>query len=298
MAKKVPEIKETRRVLGRGLDALLPIANAAAQAADSEYQRIPIERIRPRSDQPRKRFDETALRELTDSMREQGMIQPVVVRKLPGGDYELIVGERRWRAAQRAGLREVKVVIQDVTPDVAFEMAVVENLQRENLDPVETAQAYQRLIDSRGYSQETLASRVGKDRSTVANTLRLLQLPEEVLVKVAMREISEGHARAILSLGERDEMIRLAQKASEKKWSVRQTEVAARRGEKRKAKQRAKAAEPRKSPNVRDLENRLQTALGMSVVVRQDPGAKSGTVEFAYDSLDQLDVLIGRILGE
>ncbi len=302
-----PEPKEPRRVLGRGLDALLSVTAVAQQAAaraDSPYQTVAIERVHPRVDQPRKRFEEAALQELADSIREQGLIQPLIVRRREGGDegYEIIAGERRWRASQRAGLHEVPVVVREATPDAAFELALVENLQRQDLDPVETASAYKRLLDDHGYTQEELAHRVGKDRSTIANTLRLLQLPGDVLTHVVARELTEGHARALLSAGEPREILRLARSAVDKGWSVRQTEAAARKprrlegpGTPDKA---PPVAEPRpsKSPNLRDLERRLEAALGLPVAIRAE-GGTSGTVEVAFDSLDQLDGFLEKVLG-
>ncbi len=302
-----PDTKEPRRVLGRGLDALLPVTAVAQQAAaraDSPYQTVGIERIHPRADQPRKRFEERALQELADSIREQGLIQPLIVRRREGPEegYEIIAGERRWRASQRAGLREVPVVVREATPDAAFELALVENLQRQDLDPVETATAYKRLLEDHGYTQEELAARVGKDRSTIANTLRLLQLPGDVLTHVVARELSEGHARALLSAAEPQEIVRLARNAVEKGWSVRQTEAAARKprrleGPASPAKGPSAADGPSpKSPNLRDLERRLEAALGLPVAIRAE-GGTSGTVEVAFDSLDQLDSFLDKVLG-
>ncbi len=302
-----PDTKEPRRVLGRGLDALLPVTAVAQQAAaraDSPYQTVGIERIHPRADQPRKRFEERALQELADSIREQGLIQPLIVRRREGPEegYEIIAGERRWRASQRAGLREVPVVVREATPDAAFELALVENLQRQDLDPVETATAYKRLLEDHGYTQEELAARVGKDRSTIANTLRLLQLPGDVLTHVVARELSEGHARALLSAAEPQEIVRLARHAVEKGWSVRQTEAAARKPRRlegpaspAKAPSAAEGAAA-KSPNLRDLERRLEAALGLPVAIRAE-GGTSGTVEIAFDSLDQLDSFLDKVLG-
>jgi ParB family transcriptional regulator, chromosome partitioning protein len=303
---KAPDAKEPRRVLGRGLDALLPIANvaqAAARRADSPYQVVAIERVHPRKDQPRKRFEEQALQELSRSIEEQGIIQPLVVRRLDGDEsqYEIIAGERRWRASQRAGLREVPVVLRETTSDEAFELALVENLQRQDLDAVETAQAYQKLLAEHGWTQENLATRIGKDRSTISNTLRLLQLPGEVADLVTSQQLTEGHARALLSAEAPGEVVRLARLAVEKGWSVRQAEAAARRKEKPAEKPADKAAKgadgERRNPNILDLEKRLSAALGMPVAVRSDATGKAGTVEIGWDDLDQLDRFIERVLG-
>ncbi len=295
--KKGPEPK---RVLGRGLDALLPTATANAVArVDAEFQRVGVERVRPQKGQPRKHFDENALNELAESIKHQGIIQPIVVRKSgAAGEFEIIAGERRWRAAQRAGLREVPIIVKDVAPKTAFEFALVENLQRMDLDAIETADAYQRLIEEYDYTQESLAERVGKNRATVANTLRLLQLPGEVRGHVVSGKLSEGHARAILSAREEPEMLRLAHEAIEKGWSVRDTEKAARKGATGAKPAGGGAAEPKvKSANVRDLERKLAAALGMQVIVREDGDTNSGVVEIAYENLDQLDRFIDKVLG-
>lgn len=304
--KKPAEAKEPRRALGRGLDALLPVAQIAAAAAvraESPFQTVGIERVHPRRDQPRKRFDPAALDELARSIEEQGLIQPLVVRRGDDDGYEIIAGERRWRASQQAGLREVPVVIKDVDPDEAFELALVENVQRQDLDPLETAQAYRRLMDEHQYTQDQLARRIGKDRSTVANTLRLLQLPDEVQERVVARELTEGHARAILSLKEPGEIAKLARVAAEKGWSVRQTEQFARR--RLEGPKPAPADGPKETPapsaksaNVRDLEKKLEAALGLPVAIRTDGAMRSGTVEIGFDDLDQLDGFLKRVLGE
>lgn len=302
-ARKAPEAKEPRRALGRGLDALLPVTQVAQAAAhrESPYRTVGVEDVVPRADQPRKHFDETALQELADSIREQGLIQPLIVRALPGSPprWELIAGERRWRAAQRAGLRDVPVVVKDVASDEAFEMALVENLQRQDLDPIETALAYRRLLDEHRYTHEQIASRIGKDRSTVSNTLRLLQLPSDVAELVIARRLSEGHARALLSAQEPAAVSRLARLAVEKGWSVRQAELAARKAERpeKPAPEPEKKGDPGRSANVRDLERQLEAALAMKVVVRTEPGNTSGTVEIAFDDLDQLDRFLARVLG-
>ncbi|MBI5513987.1 MAG: ParB/RepB/Spo0J family partition protein [Deltaproteobacteria bacterium] len=305
--RKGPE----KRVLGRGLDALLPVtrhAQEAAQRADVPYRLVGIERVHPRKDQPRRTFEPTSLEHLADSIREQGVIQPLVVRRADTeGDYELIAGERRWRAAQQAGLREVPVVLREATPDEAFELALVENLQRQDLDPIETAMAYQRLVDEHGHTQDEVARRVGKDRSTVTNTLRMLNLPRPVQEMLVSRALSEGHARALLSLEDPEAILKVAKQAAEKGWTVRKTEEYSRarkdkspKGDKAPPPEDAPATpteRPPRSANVRDLEARLAAALGMHVVVRTDAGGTSGSVEFGYDNLDQLDGLLAKILG-
>ncbi|MBL8682763.1 MAG: ParB/RepB/Spo0J family partition protein [Myxococcales bacterium] len=310
-SKKGPE---PRRALGRGLEALLPAVTAQAAAkVEQEFQRVAVTRLVPNKDQPRKHFDDTALDELAESIKAQGLIQPIVVRRA-GSELEIIAGERRWRAAQRAGVKEVPVVIKDVAPETAFEWALVENLQRMDLDPIETAQAYKRLIDEHEYDHGALAQRLGKSRVSITNSLRLLTLPDAVRERVAAGALSEGHAKVLLGLAEDPtKLVALANEAAEKKLSVREIEARVRKitGKSSDASVDAKPAAtdsvessgaPKapsapKSPNVRELEAKLSGALGMPVVVREDPSKQSGTVEIAYDSLDQLDRFIEKILG-
>jgi len=196
--------KAARRALGRGLDALLPAPQAAASSGagggDKSVFLCPIEKIAPQSGQPRQHFDEQELQELVLSITEHGIIEPLVVRRaVPGADkFTLIAGERRWRAAQRAGLKDVLVVVKDVSPKDAFELALVENIQRADLNPLEVAEAFDRLLREHGYTHQSLAERVGKDRTTIVNALRLLKLPQRIRSLVISRELSEGHARALL----------------------------------------------------------------------------------------------------
>jgi len=258
---------------------------------------IAIEDVHPSVDQPRKQFDDARLDELAASIRAQGIIQPLVVRLRAGGGYELIAGERRWRAAQRAGLHEVPAVVRDVAAQRAFEMALVENLQREDLNPIEEAHGFERLIDEFGYTQEALAARVGKDRSTVANALRLLRLPEGVRGLVTAGKLSMGHARALLSLERADAIERLARRVVARELSVRQVEALVKRerdGAGAGAGAAATARAP-KSTSARDLGERLSRALGTRVeVVEEGPGR--GRVEISYHTLDQLDAVLARIL--
>ena len=294
-----------RKALGRGLAALIPGAHSLAVApaapavpstvaSGGGLQNVAIEEIHPSRDQPRKMFDETRIEELAASIRAQGVIQPLVVRKREGGGYELIAGERRWRAAQRAGLHEVPAVIRDVVPTRAFEMAMVENLQREDLNPIEEAAGYQRLIAELGYTQESLATRVGKDRSTITNALRLLRLPEEVRNLVIDGRVSMGHARALLGLETTDSMVRLARRVAAREMSVRQVEGLVRR-EREDHTNGGQAPPARPSASARDLAERLSRGIGVKVkVVEAGPG--HGHLELHYSSLDELDTLIGRLL--
>jgi len=284
------------RGLGRGLDILLPTRKEPVASTGQTYGRgnvfeCPIEKIVPQKNQPRQHFDKEKLDELAQSIREHGILEPLVVRRR-GEEYELIAGERRWRAAQRAGLREVLVVVRDVSTKDAFELALIENIQREDLNAVEFAEAMQRLIDEHGYTQETLADRMGKDRSTVANALRLLKLPDRVRKLVIAGELSEGHARALLGAPDEKTLGTLADKVATGRLSVRQTEALVRAA---KAGAAAPNGKPKgKTPAVRDLETRLARKLGTRCEVR-DKGGK-GEIAVAYSSLDELDRLLEALL--
>ena len=295
-----------RKALGRGLAALIPGAASAPTVSapgaagvggtggrGDGLRTIAIEEIFPSREQPRKIFDDSRLTELADSIRTQGVIQPVIVRIRPQGGYELVAGERRWRAAQRAGLHEMPAVVRDIAPMRAFEMAMVENLQRADLNPIEEAAGYQRLISDFGYTQETLAGRVGKDRTTVTNALRLLRLPESVRDLVVDGRISMGHARALLGLDSVDSMERLARRVAAREMSVRQVEALVRRERITTSTERPSQAPP--TASARDLGDRLARVLGTKVkVVETGPGR--GHLEVHYHSLDQLDALIARLL--
>jgi len=252
-----------------------------------------IEDVHPNRDQPRKIFDEEKLEELAASIREIGVLEPILVRKRKKGGYEIIAGERRWRAAQRAGLRDVPVFVRDLSSREAFEAALVENLQREDLNPIETARAFARLVEDHGHTQESVASRVGKNRSTVANAMRLLKLPEDVLALVEDGQLSEGHGRAILTAPNVGTMQKLGRQAVEGTWSVRETERRARalNGDAKKKKKRKK---PQRSANVRDLETRLSRALGSRVTLKDSRG--KGRIEISYHSFDELDRLLEKLL--
>jgi len=282
-----------KRRLGRGLEGMLPSSKPeepAAPAVKSSGFEAPIEDVHPNRDQPRSRFDDDALNELADSIREHGILEPILVRERTKGGFEIIAGERRWRAAQRAGLHRVPVFVRELGTAEAFEAALVENLQREDLNPIETARAFQRLVDEHGHTQESVAKRVGKDRSTIANALRLLKLPESVLDLLEEGALSEGHGRALLGASTTASMKRLAAKAVQDGWSVRETERRVRadtRGEE-------KPPEPKKSANVRDLEERLTRSLGAPVAVKDSKG--KGKLVVSYSSYDELDRLLEHLL--
>jgi len=261
--------------LGKGMGALLPVVE---EKGGKKYFSCPIEEIRPNKEQPRKTFVNEKLEELAASIREKGIIQPLVVLRRDG-HYEIIAGERRWRAAQKAGLREVPVVIQDVSEDTALEMALIENIQREDLNAVEEAEAYHRLLERFELSQEELAKRVGKERSTIANALRLLKLPAEIKRDVAEERISMGHARALLTLEDpkaaRDEIVK-------GHLSVREAEALV------KKKKARIVPQPRKVEDAdqRDLLERIQRHFGAKVALRRS--GRGGKLEISFS--DQKDL--------
>jgi ParB family transcriptional regulator, chromosome partitioning protein len=278
-----------------------PPSPAAPSERRDGLRSVGIEEVHPSREQPRKAFDDARLDELAASIRAQGLIQPLLVRTRAEGGYQLIAGERRWRAAQRAGLHAVPVVVREVAAGAAFELAMVENLQREDLNPIEEAEGYQRLIRDFGYTQESLAGRVGKDRTTVTNALRLLKLPEVVRGLVVDGRLSMGHARALLGLEDAPAIEQLARRTAAQDLSVRQVETMVRRartaGEKRGERDadRAAAEGGQSTASARDLGLRLSRGLGTRVaVVERD--AQSGHLEIHYGSLDQLDGLLRKLL--
>ena len=286
---------DKRKALGRGLGALLPGATVAvAPSVRRDFFVCAIEDVHPTRDNPRHDWDDAALDELAESIRVHGVVQPLVVRTRPpseGGGFLLIAGERRWRAAQRAGLKEVPVVVKEASATQAFELALVENLQRRDLNPIEEAEAFRRLADEHGYTAEQLATRVGKDRATIANALRLLKLPTAVRGMVASGQLQAGHARALLGLADDGAVERAAERVVKAALSVRQTEALVQR-------ERAPGkghASPAKSPSVRDLEQRLQRALGVRVAIT-DRGGGKGSLAIDYSSLDELDRVLDRLL--
>jgi ParB family chromosome partitioning protein len=288
------------RGLGRGLDALLPATQAPRPQAtpDASYGAnnvftCPLERIVPQKGQPRQHFVDEKLDELADSIKEHGLLEPLVVRRKGEDQFEIIAGERRWRASQRAGLKEVLVVVRDVSSADAFELAIIENIQREDLDAIEFAEALDRLVKEHGYTQETLAQKLNKDRSTIANALRLLRLPELVRTKVVSGELSEGHARALLGVPDAAKLNELAEKVLRGRLSVRQTEDLV-RGTKKKGTKVGGAAAGGKSASVRDLEKRLERKLGARCEVKDKEG--KGEVVIKYGDLDELDRILALIL--
>ena len=271
--------------LGRGLGALLssPGPASSAEAPGTATVELPIDAIAPNPQQPRKDFDDKALRDLSASLRQSGVLQPVVVRRL-GDGYQLIVGERRWRAAKLAGITRIPAVIREVSDAQSLELALVENLLREDLNPMEEAEAYQRLLAEFGWTQEELAQRVARDRSSVANCLRLLKLPELIQADLRAGRLTMGHARALLSLDSPAEQLRLREQILAHSWSVRTTEEGV----------QAKRARParrqlRRSPELAAVEDALRVALATRV--RLVGSERAGRIEIAYSSREELDRL-------
>ncbi|MFL5301963.1 MAG: ParB/RepB/Spo0J family partition protein [Anaeromyxobacteraceae bacterium] len=286
-----------RPALGRGMAALLsnapppapaPIAGAAGRALLS----LPVEAIDRSPEQPRKRFDEARLEELAASIREHGIVEPILVRKV-GARYRIVAGERRWRAAQRAGLSEVPALVREATDRQAFEIALVENVQRADLNAIEEAEAYQALVDEHGLTQEGVAERVGKERSTVANALRLLKLPEDVRDGVRDGRLEMGHARALLGLEGADAIRRAAARVMREHLTVRATEALVRElsGGGKKKPDDAQATE---SPGIKALVNRLQRRLGCRARVVPKT-TSTGRLELEYTSLEELDGILAKI---
>ena len=276
--------------LGAGLGALLGDAALENESGASEY--LPLARIEPRSGQPRTEFDDEALQELSDSIREHGIIQPIVVRSIGGGYYQIIAGERRWRAARLAGLREAPVRIIDADDRSASEIALVENLQREDLNPVEEALGYRSLSQQYGLTQEDISRRVGKSRPVIANALRLLSLPEEVLNYLKDGTLSMSIARALLELEKPEDQIYAAKKIVDNGYTVREATALIKRilsgvGEE-------KPPKPPKDPYVADVEARLGRVLGTKVQL--NPGKRRGTIVLDYYSPEDLERLL-TILG-
>ena len=267
-----------RKALGKGLDALLPQTNER-----SSLVQLDIDRIHPNPLQPRLRFTGDKLDELAASIREKGVLQPIVVRPT-GTGYEIIAGERRWRATQRAGLHQVPAIVQDVSDQEMLELALIENIQRDDLSPIEEAQAYQLMIEQFGMTQEQVAERVSRSRTAVTNTLRLLQLPKAIQSMVVNGELSMGHARALIPLSSKDQ-IELARIVVARGLSVREAESRAQRL--LKSGQQTRVARRVKDPNLRAAEEKLEEHWQTRVEIRQR--GKSGQIVIHYHSSEELD---------
>jgi len=280
-----------RKALGRGLGALL--SSDRTIDLGSEPTEVELESIVPGSMQPRTHFDEASLESLAESIRAHGIVQPLLVRRR-GEGYELIAGERRWRAAKLAGLAKVPVVVREVPDDSLLEIALIENIQREDLNPIEEAQAYKKLIEAVGLTQEALASRVGRDRSYITNYLRLLRLPDDLQLLVIEGRLSTGHARTLLAIEHVDLQRRMARKIIDDGLSVRATELLVHKGAEEKPAKKPAASQV-DDPNVRAAESKLRRALGTQVKITQTAEGK-GKIEISFFDSRDLDRLYSLII--
>lgn len=277
-----------KKALGKGLGAFIPEEFGILK--DERFTEIEIERLRPNPGQPRTRFEETGIEELALSIRESGVVQPILA--VPEGDmYKIIVGERRWRAARLAGLKRIPVLVRIIPEETQLEISLIENLHRENLNPLEIARAYQRLIQDLGYSQQQLAQKVGKDRSSVANTLRLLNLPEDIRSALEQGKISMGHARALLALDEPDAQKEAFRNIMDRNLSVRNTE---------KLVHRLKETSPKirkhhEDPDLHAVQEDMVKSLGTKVIISGN--RNKGVVKIYFFSMDDLNTIFERIKG-
>ncbi len=293
----------TKRGLGKGIDALLQgLENDDSQRTSAGTHALQIDRLKPNPHQPRKSFSEQALKELADSIRTRGVLQPILVEEGSDGEYLVIAGERRLRAAKAAGLTEVPVIVRAFSEEEKLEIALIENIQREDLNPVEEAQAYRSLMESSGANQDEVAGRLGKNRSTIANSLRLLKLPAEVQQSLVAGDLTAGHARALLTLDREEELLALFRRIVGDGLSVREAENEARRLNEpgkpsgyRKTSGTAKASPGTKTVELREIEERLVTKLGTKVVV--SGSHRKGRIEISYFSLEDLERLV-ELLGD
>ena len=281
----------TKKRLGKGLGALLDTDGLEEQKQHS-IQEIKTSEIGPNKKQPRKNFDEEKLKVLSESIKLHGVIQPIIVKQLENGFYQIIAGERRWRAARLAGLKEIPVVIKEYNKKEVMEIALIENLQREDLNPIEESEAYKNLMDEYALTQEQISERVGKSRSAIANSLRLLHLCEEVKMMLIEDKISNGHARAFLALEEKEHQIELAHKAVNEQLSVRQIEkqVKVMQAEKQKKQQKKEYQNDNFTYHLKEIENTLSQQFGTKVKIQ--PGKNKSKIEIEYYSNDDLDRLL------
>ncbi|MDE0932629.1 MAG: ParB/RepB/Spo0J family partition protein [Novosphingopyxis baekryungensis] len=293
---------EKKRGLGRGLDSLLgdairdrPSNDTPVAPDQSSVRLLPIADLKPHPDQPRRHFSQTALEELAQSIRERGIIQPIVVRPAPSGKgYQIVAGERRWRAAQRAAMHEIPAIIRDFGDSETLEIALIENVQREDLNPIEEAEAYHRLTEDFGHSQKALAALVDKSRSHVANLMRLLDLPNTVRALMLENRLQMGHARALIGY---DDAEGLAHRIERDGLTVRDVEKIVRQSKGgAEPRRRASTASPRSDdPDIKALETQLSDLLGLDVAIASE--GSSGRMTIRYGSLDQLDMLCQRLSG-
>jgi ParB family chromosome partitioning protein len=296
-------VADQRRAMGRGLAAILAVSDREADA--EELRQLPVDLIIPSPDQPRRRFDEDALVALSESIRERGVLQPVLVRPLPAGNYELIAGERRWRAATVAGLETVPAIVRADTTASTLELALIENMARQDLNPIEEARACEALTEDLGLSREEVGRRVGRGRVAVSNLLRLLELPDEVLELIERERLSEGHGRALLTAAGNDERRRLARAAVEARWSVRELEARA-RGDRppiRATRHRTRTLHPDQEDAIVRINDSLGSALGRDIEVTAT--ADGYRAHLSFESVDDalelarhLDDKLDRLPGD
>ena len=283
----------TKRPLGRGLSAL--ISTDQSRADSDEIREIQIDLIQPGRQQPRTTFDQAKLEELAQSIRNTGIIQPLLVRPA-GGLFELVAGERRWRAAQLAGLARIPAIVRDIPDDNLLELALIENIQREELNPVEEANAYKRLIETLGLTQDEVGRRVGRDRTFITNYLRVLKLPTDIQTLLEQDKLTFGHARALLSVQDPVTQRRLAQKIVKHNWSVRETERRVRHLGKETDRHPGNLVTERADPNVRAAEVKLRRALSTQVRIVQSKGGLPGRLEIEFYDLADLDRIFNLIV--
>ncbi len=294
-------VEKKTRGLGRGLSALMSDIGTDVQpesASRKSDMSVPIERVKPNPDQPRRRFDEDLLDDLAASVREKGIIQPLIVRPLKddAGSYEIIAGERRWRAAQRAQLHEVPVIIREYSDTEVLEIAIIENIQRADLNPVEEAAGYHQLMTKFGHTQEKLAAALGKSRSHIANSMRLLQLPDPVQTMLESGQLTAGHARALITS---EDPLKIARDVIRRSLSVRDTEKLVKKlGSPTSETPKRSRAAAEKDADTQALENDLAAQLRMKVTIDHKPGQEGGSVTIRYATLDQLDKLCSLLSGE
>lgn len=277
-----------KKALGRGLQSLIPMGSAGG--GRNEIDEIPLPLVSPNPFQPRRAFDDAALGELADSVKSKGLLQPIVVRRLGDGGYELITGERRWRAAKLAGLKKIPALIRPATDAESMEMALIENLQRKDLNPMEAAWAYQRLMKEFGLTQESVARQLSKERSSIANTVRLLSLPPEVQVWVEGGQLSLGHAKVLLGVSDSTQQVQLGRRTATERLSVRELERLV-----HPAQRSRRVKHARKNPPNNDLEERLKRRLGTQVRLME--GKIGGKIVIDYYSPDERERILELILG-
>ncbi|MEW6348380.1 MAG: ParB/RepB/Spo0J family partition protein [Thermodesulfobacteriota bacterium] len=286
------ETPKKRTALGQGLDALIPF-DESTPLSERSVKDVPIDSLEPNQYQPRRVFEEESLCDLSNSIREMGVIQPLIVRSSPRGTYEIVAGERRWRAAAMAGFNSIPVIVREMSDSESLEVALIENLQRENLNAIDTAEAYDTLIHKFQYTHESLATRIGKDRTSVTNHLRLLKLPDPIKEDLRQDRLSMGHARTLLAIDDIHTQLVLSRKITRNKLSVRDIEKIVQNWKLKQ--ERSQPREGRTDPELRELETSLSGHLGTRVRIRFSSG-NGGKVEISFHSREELNGLV-ELLG-